>query len=103
VRYFRETGGSLGIVSFLLGALVALTVMWALAEMSWASDSRRRCLHAEMYASLGGLCGRYTLAVPSGDHWQRSRGGAIQSYWFPNAPAWLWIAGFSMAMICINT
>src|SRR5258708_34707159 len=30
--------------------------------------------------------------------------GAIYcNFWFPHAPAWIWIAGFSVALVLVNT
>jgi AAT family amino acid transporter len=95
------------IVSFLLGALVALTVMWALAEMSVEHPTAGAFgLHAEMYLHpWAGFAIRYTywlcLVVIIGS--EVVAAAIYCQYWFPNVPAWLWIAGFSLAMIYVNT
>src|ERR1700720_3636639 len=95
------------IVSFLLGSFVALTVMWALAEMSVEHPTAGAFgLHAEMYLHpWAGLAIRYTywlcLVVIIGS--EVVAAAIYCQYWFPNVPSWLWIAGFSLAMIYVNT
>jgi AAT family amino acid transporter len=95
------------IVSFLLGAFVALTVMWALAEMSVEHPTAGAFgLHAELYLHpWAGFAMRYTywlcLVVIIGS--EVVAAAIYCQYWFPNVPAWLWIAGFSGAMIYVNT
>jgi L-asparagine transporter-like permease len=95
------------IVSFVLGAFVALTVMWALAEMSVEHPTAGAFgLHAEMYLHpWAGFAIRYTywlcLVVIIGS--EVVAAAIYCQYWFPNVPAWLWIAGFSLAMIYVNT
>src|ERR1700747_1320325 len=95
------------IVSFLLGAFVALTVMWALAEMSVEHPTAGAFgLHAEMYLHpWAGFAIRYTywlcLVVIIGS--EVAAAAIYCQYWFRNVPAWLWIAGFSLAMIYMNT
>jgi L-asparagine transporter-like permease len=95
------------IVSFLIGAFVALTVMWALAEMSVEHPTAGAFgLHAEMYLHpWAGFAIRYTywlcLVVIIGS--EVVAAAIYCQYWFPNVPTWLWIAGFSLAMIYVNT
>lgn len=102
-----KLAGPAVIVSFLLGAFVALTVMWALAEMSVEHPTAGAFgLHAEMYLNAwAGFAIRYTywlcLVVIIGS--EVVAAAIYCQYWFPNVPAWLWIAGFSLAMIYINT
>jgi amino acid transporter, AAT family len=102
-----KLAGPAVIVSFLLGAFVALTVMWALAEMSVEHPTAGSFgLHAEMYLHpWAGFAIRYTywlcLVVIIGS--EVVAAAIYCQYWFPNVPAWLWIAGFSGAMIYVNT
>jgi amino acid transporter, AAT family len=102
-----KLAGPAVILSFLLGAVVALTVMWALAEMSVEHPTAGAFgLHAEMYLDpWAGFAIRYTywlcLVVIIGS--EVVAAAIYCQYWFPNVPAWLWIAGFSLAMIYINT
>jgi amino acid transporter, AAT family len=95
------------ILSFLGGALIALTVMWALAEMSVEHPTAGAFgLHAEMYLHpWAGFAIRYTywlcLVVVIGS--EVVAAAIYCQHWFPNIPPWLWIAGFSIAMIYVNT
>ncbi len=102
-----KLAGPAVLLSFVGGAIVALTVMWALAEMSVEHPTAGSFgLHAEMYLHpWAGFAIRYTywlcLVVIIGS--EVVAAAIYCQYWFPNVPAWLWIAGFSMAMIYVNT
>jgi amino acid transporter, AAT family len=94
-------------LSFLAGAFIALVVMWALAEMSVEHPAAGAFgLHAEMYLHpWAGFAVRYTywicMVVIIGS--EVVAAAIYCQYWFPHVPAWVWIAGFSLAMIYINT
>jgi AAT family amino acid transporter len=102
-----KLAGPAVLLSFLGGAFIALTVMWALAEMSVEHPTAGAFgLHAEMYLHpWAGFAIRYTywlcLVVIIGS--EVVAAAIYCQYWFPNVPAWLWIAGFSLAMIYVNT
>jgi amino acid transporter, AAT family len=102
-----KLAGPAVIVSFIAGAFVALTVMWALAEMSVEHPTAGAFgLHAQMYLHpWAGFAIRYTywlcLVVIIGS--EVVAAAIYCQYWFPNIPSWLWIAGFSLAMIYMNT
>jgi amino acid transporter, AAT family len=102
-----KLAGPAVLLSFAGGALVALTVMWALAEMSAAHPTVGAFgVHAEMYLHpWAGFAIRYTywlcLVVIIGS--EVVAAAIYCQYWFPTVPAWLWIAGFSLAMIYVNT
>ncbi len=102
-----KLAGPAVIVSFLGGAFIALTVMWALAEMSVEHPTAGTFgLHAQMYLRpWAGFAIRYTywlcLVVIIGS--EVVAAAIYCQYWFPNVPSWLWIAGFSLAMIYMNT
>jgi AAT family amino acid transporter len=102
-----KLAGPAVILSFLGGAFVALTVMWALAEMSAEHPTAGAFgLHAEMYLHpWAGFAIRYTywlcLVVVIGS--EVVAAAIYCQYWFPTVPAWLWIAGFSLAMMYVNT
>jgi len=102
-----KLAGPAVIVSFIGGAFVALTVMWALAEMSVEHPTAGAFgLHAQMYLHpWAGFAIRYTywlcLVVIIGS--EVVAAAIYCQYWFPNVPPWLWIAGFSLAMIYMNT
>ena len=102
-----KLAGPAVIVSFIGGAFVALTVMWALAEMSVEHPTAGAFgLHAQMYLHpWAGFAIRYTywlsLVVIIGS--EVVAAAIYCQYWFPNVPSWLWIAAFSLAMIYMNT
>jgi amino acid transporter, AAT family len=95
------------ILSFAAGALIALAVMWALAEMAVEHPAPGSFgLYAEMYLHpWAGFAVRYTywltLVMVIG-----SEVGAAAIYcafWLPHVPSWLWIGGFSLVLLFINT
>src|ERR1700683_2074324 len=94
------------IVSYLLGAVMALLLMGALSEMAVAHPTAGSFgVYAEMYLNpWAGFTVRYT-------YWAAqciAIGGeatAIAIYcqwWFPNTPKWLWIFGFACALLYVN-
>lgn len=94
------------IFSYLIGAVIALLFMGALSEMAVAHPTAGSFgVYAELYLNRwAGFSVRYT-------YWAAqciAIGGeatAIAIYcqwWFPNTPKWLWILGFSIALLYIN-
>ena len=94
------------IVSYLIGAAIALLFMGALSEMAVAHPTAGSFgVYAELYVNAwAGFTVRYT-------YWAAqciAIGGeatAIAIYcqwWFPNTPKWLWILGFSAALVYVN-
>ena len=94
------------ICSYLIGAVIALLLMGALSEMAVAHPTAGSFgVYAELYVNpWAGFAVRYT-------YWAAqciAIGGeatAIAIYcqwWFPNTPKWLWIAGFSLALLYVN-
>src|SRR5580704_14413679 len=94
------------IVSYLIGAVIALLFMGALSEMAVAHPTAGSFgVYAELYLNRwAGFVIRYT-------YWAAqciAIGGeatAISIYcqwWFPNTPKWLWVLGFSLAILYVN-
>jgi amino acid transporter, AAT family len=94
------------IVSYAIGAVIALLLMGALSEMAVAHPTAGSFgVHAELYLNRwSGFAVRYT-------YWAAqcvAIGGeatAIAIYcqwWFPNTPKWLWVLGFSVALLYVN-
>src|SRR5580658_1014447 len=94
------------IISYLFGAVIALLFMGALAEMAVAYPTAGSFgVYAELYVNAwAGFTVRYT-------YWAAqciAIGGeaiAIAIYcqwWFPNTPKWIWILGFSVALLYVN-
>src|SRR6267142_1137641 len=102
-----KLAGPAVMVSFAAGAVVALTVMWALAEMAVEHPTAGSFgLYAEMYLHpWAGFAVRYTywlcLVMIIGS--EVVAGAIYCNFWFPHAPAWIWIAGFSVVLVAINT
>jgi L-asparagine transporter-like permease len=102
-----KLAGPAVILSFAIGALIALTVMWALAEMAAEYPAAGSFgLYAEMFLHpWAGFAVRYTywlcLVMIIGS--EVVAAAIYCNFWFPNVPAWLWIAGFSAALVYLNT
>ncbi|MGA2597924.1 MAG: amino acid permease [Bryobacteraceae bacterium] len=94
------------IVSYLIGAALALLFMSALSEMAVAHPTAGSFgVYAELYVNpWAGFVVRYT-------YWAAQciaiGGDAIAiaiycQWWFPNSPKWLWILAFSAALLYVN-
>jgi AAT family amino acid transporter len=101
-----HTAGPAVILSYVIGAAITLLLMGALSEMAVAHPTAGSFgVYAEIYMNpWAGFTVRYT-------YWAAqciAMGGeatAIAIYcqwWFPNTPKWLWILGFSCALLYIN-
>lgn len=95
------------VLSFVIGALIALTVMWALAEMAAEHPAAGSFgLYGEMYLHpWAGFAIRYTywLCVVIIIGSEVVAAAIYCKLWFPGIPPWVWIAGFSLALIYVNT
>ena len=102
-----KLAGPAVIVSFLLGALITVPVMWALAEMAAAHPAAGSFgLYAEMYLHpWAGFAIRYTywlcLVFIVGS--EVVAASIYCKYWILAAPGWIWIAGFSIGILYVNT
>ena len=102
-----KQAGPAVLLSFAAGALIALTVMWALAEMAVEHPAPGSFgLYAEMYLHpWAGFAVRYTywlcLVMVVGS--EVVAGAIYCAFWFPQVPAPVWIAVFSIALVAINT
>ena len=95
------------ILSFAAAALIALTMMWALAEMAAAHPAAGSFgLYAEMYLHpWAGYAVRltYWLCMMAA---VGSEVVAVQiyfSHWFPQVPPWIWIAFVALLITYLNT
>jgi AAT family amino acid transporter len=94
------------IVSYLIGGLITYFVMLALSEMAAAHPMAGSFgAYAEHYLGpWAGLVTRYTYSAAQ----IIAIGGQIVAaaiycrYWFPDTPSWVWIAGFSAALLVVN-
>ena len=102
-----KLAGPAVILSFAAGALIALTVMWALAEMAVEQPAAGSFgLYAEMYLHpWAGFAVRSTywlcLVMIVGS--EVVAAAIYCKFWFPHTPAPIWIAGFSITLVLINT
>lgn len=101
-----HTAGPAVILTYLIGAAIALLLMRALSEMAVAHPTAGSFgVYAELYVNeWAGFTVRYT-------YWAAqciAIGGeatAIAIYcqwWFPNTAQWLWILAFTVALVCVN-
>jgi L-asparagine transporter-like permease len=94
------------LLSYGIGALIALLLMGCLAEMSIAHPTSGSFgAYAEYYLGpLAGFLVRYAywtgvvLAVGT----EVTAVALYMRYWFPGVPGWIWIMSFSAALILIN-
>src|SRR5271157_6566543 len=101
-----RTAGPGVIVSYLIGAAITLLFMGALSEMAVAHPTAGSFgVYAELYINpWAGFVIRYTYwacqCVAIG-------GEAVAisifcQWWFPGSPKWVWIVGFSVALLWVN-
>ncbi|WP_137895169.1 amino acid permease [Ramlibacter sp. 2FC] len=94
------------LISYAVGALISLLLMGCLAEMTVAHPTSGSFgAYAEHYIGpWAGYLVRYAywscivLAVGT----EVTAVGVYMSYWFPEAPRWLWVILFSAALIGVN-
>ena len=100
------TAGPGVLLSYAIGALIALLLMGCLAEMTVTHPTTGSFgTYAEYYISpLAGFMVRYAywtcivLAVGT----EVTAIALYMKFWFPAVPGWLWIAAFSCALITVN-
>jgi amino acid transporter, AAT family len=102
-----KLAGPAVILSFIGGACIALTMMWALAEMAAAHPAAGSFgLYAEMYLHpWAGFAVRLTywlcMMVVVGS--EVVAASIYCKFWFPGIPSWVWIGVFSLVILYINT
>lgn len=101
-----RVAGPAVILSYLLGAVVALLLMGTLAEMAVAHPTAGSFgVYAEIYVSRwAGFVMRYTYwAAQSIAIGGEAVAVAIYcQWWWPQVPQWIWVVGFSLALVYIN-
>jgi AAT family amino acid transporter len=102
-----KLAGPAVILSFAGGASIALTMMWALAEMAAAHPAAGSFgLYAEMYLHpWAGFAIRLTywlcMMVVVGS--EVVAASIYCKFWFPGTPSWAWIGMFSLVILYVNT
>jgi L-asparagine transporter-like permease len=95
------------IVSYLLGAGIALIMSYVLAEMAVVHPVAGAFgVYAETYLNRwAGFCVRATygaaqiIAIGA----EVTAAGIYISYWFPNVPQWIWVVLISAALLALNS
>src|SRR3989441_8092701 len=102
-----KLAGPAVILSFVGGACIAVTMMWALAEMAAAHPAAGSFgLYAEMYLHpWAGYAVRVTywfcMMVVVGS--EVVAASIYCRFWFPGTPSWVWIGLFSLVILYVNT
>jgi amino acid transporter, AAT family len=102
-----KLAGPAVILSFVGGACIAVTMMWALAEMAAAHPAAGSFgLYAEMYLHpWAGFSIRLTywlcMMVVVGS--EVVAASIYCKFWFPGIPSWIWIGLFSLLVLYVNT
>ncbi len=95
------------IVSYVIGALIALLLMGCLAEMTVAHPTSGSFgAWAEFYIGpLAGFLvrGAYWSCIVLAVGTEVTAIAVYMRYWFPTAPGWFWIVGFSSILIVLNS
>ena len=94
------------ILSYAVGAIIALALMWALAEMTVVHPVAGSFgVFAEIYLHpWAGFAMRYSywLAQVVAIGSEVVAAAIYCRLWFPQVPAWVWIAAFSVSMVYVN-
>jgi L-asparagine transporter-like permease len=102
-----KLAGPAVILSFVGAACIAVTMMWALAEMAAAHPAAGSFgLYAEMYLHpWAGFAVRLTywlcMMVVVGS--EVVAASIYCKLWFANTPSWVWIGLFSLVILYVNT
>ncbi len=95
------------LLSYAIGALVALFLMGCLAEMTLAHPTSGSFgAYAEYY--LGPLAGflvryAYWFAVVGAMGTEVTAVAIYMRFWYPTVPGWIWIVAFSAVLIAVNS
>ena len=94
------------LVSYLIGAVIALLVMGCLAEMTLAHPTTGSFgAYAEYYIGpLAGFLVRYAYWAGNvlGVGTEVTAVALYMQFWFPHSPGWVWIVAFAATLIFVN-
>lgn len=100
-------GGPAVILSYLLGAGIALIMSYVLAEMAVVHPVAGAFgVYAEMYLNpWAGFCVRATYGVAQiiAIGAEVTAAGIYISFWLPNVPQWIWVMLVSAALVALNS
>src|SRR6267154_5705853 len=101
-----RVAGPAVILTYLMGAVIALLLTGVLSEMAVAHPTAGSFgVYAELYVSKwAGFVVRYTYwaAQTIAIGGEATAAAIFCRWWFPNVPSWMWIVGFSVALIYVN-
>src|SRR5580658_195947 len=102
-----QLAGPAVIVSYAIGALIALLLMGCLAEMTVAHPTSGSFgAWAEFYVGpLAGYLVRYAYwsSIVFAVGTEVAAIAVYMRYWFPAVPGWLWIAGSASILVAVNS
>jgi L-asparagine transporter-like permease len=102
-----QLAGPAVILSYLLGACVALVMSYVLAEMAVVHPVAGAFgVYAETYLNAwAGFSVRATYGVAQiiAIGAEVTAAGIYLSYWFPNVPQWIWVVLVSAALVALNS
>ena len=94
------------LLSYLIGAVIALLLMGCMCEMTVAHPTPGSFgAWAEFYVSpLAGFLVRYAYwaGVVFAIGTEITAIAVYMRYWFPAVPGWMWICGFALVMVLVN-
>ena len=95
------------LLSYLIGAVITLLVMGCMAEMTIAHPTSGSFgVWAELYLSpLAGYLVRfaYWAGVVFALGTEITAIAVYMRFWFPSVPGWLWICGFTILLLLVNS
>ena len=95
------------IVTYLLGAVIALIVAYALAEMAVVHPVAGSFgVYAHTYLSPWAgfsVRGTYALVQIIAIGAEVTAVAIYFAFWFPSIPQWVWVAGVSICLVAVNT
>src|SRR5262249_31619342 len=96
-----------GIVTYLFGALIAMVMGYALAEMAVVHPvARSVCVFADRYLSpwsgvavLATYAFGQSLAIGA----EVTAVAIYFAFWFPGVPSWIWVIAIAAMLVAINS
>src|SRR3954462_12376817 len=101
-----RVAGPAVILTYLMGAVIALLLTGVLSEMAVAHPTAGSFgVYAELYVSKwAGFVVRYTYwaAQTIAIGGEAPAAAIFCRWWFPNVPSWIWVMAFAIALIYVN-
>src|SRR6202453_3755059 len=95
------------LVSYAIAGFIAVVMVFSLSEMAVAHPTAGSFgTYAEAYLNpWAGFVVRYTywFAQVIATGFETVAAGIYMTYWFPDAPVWLWSLGFAVIVLYVNS